>query len=76
MTLEELKAIEPRAHAYELRQGGKYLLCLQEKMSKQHIETIQEMLTHLSYQHGIQFVGILDFVPRIFELEPEKEQGS
>ena len=74
MNVTELLSVEPKAAAYELKRGGKYLVCMEKQMPQQLLENLQKLLGRIGQMHGIEFVGILNFVPRIFELEPEKEK--
>jgi hypothetical protein len=74
MNLTELLSIEPKAAAYELKRGGKYLICTDRRLSPETIHHFQQKLQKIGEHHGIEFVGLIDFIPRIFELEQEKEK--
>jgi len=72
----ELIQVEPKAQAYELKKDGRYLICFDKEfrhLTKDCINTLVETLYESLSKEGIKVVAVIDFVPRIFELEPEKE---
>lgn len=73
MNVNELRALEPKLELYELKPDGRYLICIDKNLSVSAREHITKSLHHVMADKGIALVGVLDFVPRIFELDPMDE---
>ena len=70
MRVDELLALEPKLEVYELKTDGKYLICLGEPMAGERRRNLSRGLQAAMEAHGLKLVGVVDFVPRVFELEP------
>ena len=72
MKVSELRALEPELEAYELKPDGHYLVCVNRAFTPDKREFITKSLRSAMESHGIKLVAVLDFVPKVFEMEPEK----
>ncbi len=75
MKMSELLALEPKLEAYELNPDGKYLICINQFLPRERLQMLSKMLKERLGSQGINLVAVVDFVPRIFELEDEEQSA-
>jgi hypothetical protein len=76
MKVRELEALEPKLKTYELNPGGRYLVCVDRCLTEATRTSLNEILGAAMKASGVKLIAFVDFIPTIFELQPETAEET